>query len=416
MGPNSEQGKVALKVAVRFRPLSDAERAGGAYEAFRSDPSCPERVLIEDGPPGGYGHGGGGGGGPKAPAAGASREEFVYNHVFPPAATNEQVFSELVDLEPLLEGIHTTVFAYGVTGSGKTHTMLGEPGGDEGLVQRTVHALFDEIRRRDDRVWSVRLSMMQVYNENLQDLIGARSPEAGLTILDDKIPGLAEPEMGSAEETIAHIYRGNEKRKTAMTNKNEHSSRSHLICRVTLESSAAGGDGPRGTCMRARLTLVDLAGSECADTAYGTTSERDRMAEGKRINQSLLALRRVFDALAEGGGGHVPFRESKLTQLLQESLSGAGARMTMVCAASPARCARDRDPTLSTLRFAATSAAIKISARQNVEVNPAVRVKELEAELKEAQLKVSALEAAALAMGGTGAYSNLTWNLWKYVA
>ncbi|KIY91931.1 Kinesin-like protein KIF18B, partial [Monoraphidium neglectum] len=105
------------------------------------------------------------------------------------------------------------VFAYGVTGSGKTHTMMGDSAGDEGLVQRTVKALFEETRRRTDRVWTVKLSMMQVYNENLQDLIGSRASDGGLVILDDKIPGLAEAEMTNADETIMMIYKGNDKRK-----------------------------------------------------------------------------------------------------------------------------------------------------------------------------------------------------------
>jgi hypothetical protein len=111
---------------------SDAERAAGAYEAYRPDPSDPHtRVEADD-----Y----------------RGADEFAYSRVFGPEATNAEVFDSLVDLDPLLSGIHTTIFAYGATGSGKTHTMLGAPGGgDEGLLPRTLYALFDEIARRPGR-------------------------------------------------------------------------------------------------------------------------------------------------------------------------------------------------------------------------------------------------------------------------
>ncbi|GBF88418.1 hypothetical protein Rsub_01130 [Raphidocelis subcapitata] len=366
--PTSGEG---LKVAIRFRPLSESERQAGAYEAFRRDESCPKRVVVEDS---------------------RSGEDFVFHHVFPPTTSNEEVFNSLVDLEPLISGIHTTIFAYGVTGSGKTHTMLGDGRGDEGIVQRTVRALFEELARHSDRraqggstlgggagarapppwgsalSFSVRVGVMQVYDLGVDDLLAGRP----VAIKSCEAVGLLQPAVAGPEDTMALIARGVAARKTAATNKNDTSSRSHLLVRLTLEASpspdAAGGVAA-GTL--SRLTLVDLAGSESAEASAGMPNQQQRQQEGAQINGSLLQLQRVFTALAERSG-YRAFRGNRLTELLNESLVGAGARMTMICAASPARLARDRDPTLSTLRFARTGTRITIRARRNVVINAEV--------------------------------------------
>ncbi|EFJ45753.1 CENPE type kinesin-like protein, partial [Volvox carteri f. nagariensis] len=289
-----------------------------------------------------------------------------FDTVFGPETNNSTVAGKvaLPLVAPALRGVNGTIFAYGVTSSGKTHTMLGTDS-DPGVVPRVVRELFSQIAAArasgagtgtspgPPRDYTVRLSIMEIYNEVLNDLLDPtrtnlkvrEDSRSGLVLVD----GLLEQVVTTAEQALDLIARGDHNRKVSATAFNEDSSRSHTITRIIVESTplaTGGGVGNDGA-------LIDLAGSE---SARAVVSKGQRM-EGSFINRSLLTLGTVIHKLAAGAAGHVPFRDSKLTRLLQPSLSGPGARVAVVCNITPA--AAQSDETANTLKFAARAKLIQ---------------------------------------------------------
>jgi centromeric protein E len=231
-----------------------------------------------------------------------------------------------------LEGFNGTIFAYGQTASGKTHTMMGSRGedGQPGVIPLALASIFHYMEDQSShREFILRCSYLELYNEVLTDLLDSQSGKK-LTIKEDSqrnvsVQGLTEHVVMDCNEALSFILTGEDVRRVAETAMNERSSRSHTIYRLTLESKEMGGDMVKVSV----LNLVDLAGSE---KAYMSTDPQ-RFKEGVRINLSLLHLGIVIAKLSDGER-YIPFRESKLTRILQNSLGG-NAKTSIVCTVSP---------------------------------------------------------------------------------
>nr|XP_057944377.1 kinesin-like protein KIFC3 isoform X2 [Doryrhamphus excisus] len=254
---------------------------------------------------------------------------FDLDKVFRPQATQEEVFQEVQSLvTSCIDGFNVCIFAYGQTGSGKTYTMEGVPE-DPGLNQRALRLLFSQVTdKRPDWEYEISVSMVEIYNETLRDLLGQNISEK----LDIKmnpdgsgqlyVPGLTRVPVQSPEDINKVLEAGAVCRATACTNLNEHSSRSHALLIVNVN----GLNATTGGCTQGKLNLVDLAGSE---RIRKSGAEGGRLREAQCINKSLSALGDVINAL-RAKHAHVPFRNSRLTYLLQDSLGGDSKTLMMV--------------------------------------------------------------------------------------
>jgi len=302
-----------------------------------------------------------------------ARLPFHFDHVLTSFSTQLDVFA--VTLKPLitevLAGYEAAVFAYGQTGTGKTYTMEGDLESSErrGLVPRAAEALIQSLQRGTYLEYSVTASCLEIYNEELSDLLAA--PGAPHQKLDLKetgrgvcCTGLSEVPVSSVSEIQELIRRAQERRRVAETRANACSSRSHCLFTLRVCCRRAVSDGEVEAI--GKLHLVDLAGSECARKAeervVGSShdhQEASALVKGERerrnINQSLLTLGRVIASLRDEVG-RVPYRDSKLTRLLQEALGGA-SRTVMIATISPAQCAVDE--TISTLQYAEQASGIQ---------------------------------------------------------
>lgn len=254
---------------------------------------------------------------------------FELDKVFTTQATQEEVFHEVQSLvTSCIDGFNVCIFAYGQTGSGKTYTMEGIPE-DPGINQRALRLLFSEVsEKKPDWDYKITVSMVEIYNETLRNLLGDNPNEK----LDIKmcpdgsgqlyVPGLSEFTVESVEDINKVFDLGHMNRATACTNLNEHSSRSHALLIITV----AGFNSSTGHRTSGKLNLVDLAGSE---RIAKSGAEGSRLREAQCINKSLSALGDVINSL-RSKHSHVPFRNSRLTYLLQDSLSGDSKTLMMV--------------------------------------------------------------------------------------
>ncbi|KAF4398782.1 hypothetical protein G4B88_028145 [Cannabis sativa] len=257
---------------------------------------------------------------------------FTFDSSFPDTATQQEVYSTTTaDLvEAVLQGRNGSVFCYGATGAGKTYTMLGTVE-NPGVMVLAIKDLFTKIRQRScDGNHVVHLSYLEVYNETVRDLL---SPGRPLVLREDKqgiiAAGLTQYRAYSTDEVMALLQQGNHNRTTEPTRVNETSSRSHAILQVVVEYRVR--DEAMNVVNRVgKLSLIDLAGSE---RALATDQRTLRSLEGASINRSLLALSSCINALVEGKK-HIPYRNSKLTQLLKDSLGGS-CNTVMIANISP---------------------------------------------------------------------------------
>ncbi|NXJ82646.1 KIFC3 protein, partial [Trogon melanurus] len=290
---------------------------------------------------------------------------FELDKVFPPQASQEEVFQEVQALvTSCIDGYNVCIFAYGQTGAGKTYTMEGTAA-NPGINQRALQLLFSEVRgKAADWDYAISVSAAEIYNEALRDLLG-KEPQEKLEIKlcpDGSgqlyVPGLTEFRVQSVEDINKVFEFGHVNRATECTNLNEHSSRSHALLIVTVR----GLDRSTGLRTTGKLNLVDLAGSERVGRSG---AEGSRLREAQHINKSLSALGDVIYAL-RSRQGHVPFRNSKLTYLLQDSLSGDSKTLMMV-QVSPDE--KNTSETLCSLKFA--------ERVRSVELGPVSRKAEL---------------------------------------
>lgn len=301
-------------------------------------------------------------------------KRFMFDRVFRHDATQHDVYESTAMplLKGILDGYNATVFAYGATGCGKTHTISGTEI-DPGIIYLTMADLFQRIEdRKDDWDIEVMVTFLEIYNEEIRDLLaepGTAAPRGGLCIREDKtvkVMGLAELKPRSAEEVKEIVLLGNTRRTQSPTHANETSSRSHAVLQVHVTQSPRTASLTEQK-LTATLSIIDLAGSE---RAAATTNMGQRMVEGANINKSLLALGNCINALCESGGAirHVPYRNSKLTRLLKFSLGGNCKTVMIVCVAPTSN---HFDDTHNTLVYAerATRIRTKVITRNVVNVD-----------------------------------------------
>jgi len=256
------------------------------------------------------------------------------------------------------QGYNGTVFAYGQTGTGKSHTMEGqwEPPELRGIIPRAFLHIFERIEDTHDQNFLVRASYLEIYNEEVRDLL-SKDPKNRLDIKEDVERGVYVKDLTSyvvkgVTEMENVLLAGKKNRSVGATLMNQDSSRSHSIFTIVIESSGTGADGEKHI-KAGKLNLVDLAGSE-RQSKTGATG--DRLKEATKINLSLSALGNVISALVDSKTSHVPYRDSKLTRLLQDSLGG-NTKTVMVANLGPAD--YNFDETSSTLRYANRAKNIK---------------------------------------------------------
>ncbi|KAF8654248.1 hypothetical protein AX16_003769 [Volvariella volvacea WC 439] len=349
---------------------------------------------------------------------------YPFDLVFGPEADQAMIYHEVVHpmVEEVLMGYNCTLFAYGQTGTGKTYTMqgdlvptpMGNPSPNAGMIPRVLFRLFHHLET-SGADYSVKISYIELYNEELRDLLASESQssgnskdqakqwDGGLKIFDDTskrgviIQGLEEILVKDSKDALHLLTKGSLKRQIAATKFNDHSSRSHSVFSITVhtkEGASAGED----LLKIGKLNLVDLAGSE---NIGRSGAENKRAREAGMINQSLLTLGRVINALVDKSS-HIPYRESKLTRLLQDSLGGR-TKTCIIATISPAR--SNMEETLSTLDYALRAKSIRNKPELNQRMTRNSLLKEYVAEIE----RLKADLVAAREKNGIF-FSEETWN------
>ncbi|KAG0705414.1 P-loop containing nucleoside triphosphate hydrolase protein [Suillus ampliporus] len=331
-------------------------------------------------------------------------KRFMFDRVFDSGARQVDVYEATAKplLYGLLDGYNATVFAYGATGCGKTHTISGTEA-DPGVIYLTMADLFQRIEdRKDDWNIEVVATFLEIYNEEIRDLLaepGVPTPRGGLQIREDKsvkVVGLVELRPTSAEEVKQIVLQGNSRRTQSPTHANETSSRSHAVLQVHVTQAPRTASLTEQRTM-ATLSIIDLAGSE---RAAATTNMGQRMVEGANINKSLLALGNCINALCESGGAvrHVPYRNSKLTRLLKFSLGGNCKTVMVVCVAPTSQ---HFDDTHNTLLYAERATKIKTKVVTRNVVNVDRHVGQYVEAINRLNLEVAELKAKLAGKLGT---------------
>ncbi|XP_034033551.1 kinesin family member 4 [Thalassophryne amazonica] len=365
---------IPVRVALRCRPLVPKEIDEGCQSCLTFVPGEPQVIV-------------------------GAEKAFTYDYVFDPAAEQEEVFNAAVSplLSGLFKGYHATVLAYGQTGSGKTFSMGGtytsaqESDPSVGVIPRVIRRIFEEKEKSADCEFCLEVSYLEIYNEDILDLLCTSKEKPALSIREDpkdgiKIVGLTDKQVFTAQEMVSCLELGNSARTVGSTAMNIASSRSHAIFTITLEQRR-GAD--KINSVISKFHLVDLAGSE---RQKKTKAEGDRLKEGISINRGLLALGNVISALGDESkkNAFVPYRDSKLTRLLQDSLGGNSHTLMIACV-SPAD--SNMEETINTLRYA--DRARKIKNKPIINIDPTV------AEMKRLKQQVQELQVMLLhARGG----------------
>ncbi|KAG0371856.1 hypothetical protein BGX24_001071 [Mortierella sp. AD032] len=378
-----------IKVVCRFRPQNSLEiREGGQPIINYDDNGQTVKVDSKDYP-----------------------GNFTFDRVFPSDSKQKDVFDYSIStiVDDVINGYNGTVFAYGQTGSGKTFTMMGPSIDDEdtkGIIPRIVDQIFASILASPSTMeYTVKVSYMEIYMEKIRDLLNPVNDN--LPIHEEKnrgvyVKGLFEVYVSSISEIHEVMRRGGNSRMVAYTNMNAESSRSHSIFVVTIsQKNLVDGSVKSG-----KLYLVDLAGSEKVGK---TGASGQTLEEAKKINKSLSALGMVINALTDGKSTHIPYRDSKLTRILQESLGG-NSRTTLIINCSPS--SYNDAETVGTLRFGTRAKSIKNKAKVNQELSAA----ELKALLKKVRSEaitytqyIAALEGEVSIWRQGGSVPKLEW-------
>ncbi|XP_075101079.1 kinesin-like protein KIN-7C, mitochondrial isoform X2 [Nicotiana tabacum] len=353
-GPPGSSGKTKenVTVTVRFRPLNAREIGKGDELAWYADGDYTVRNEIN----------------PKI--------AYSFDKVFGSATTTRHVYDVAAQhvVGGAMEGINGTVFAYGVTSSGKTHTMHGEQK-SPGIIPLAVKDVFGIIQETPGREFLLRVSYLEIYNEVINDLLDPTGQN--LRVREDGqgtyVEGIKEEVVLSPAHALSLIASGEEHRHVGSNNFNLLSSRSHTIFTLTIESSSRGGNQGEEVAL-SQLHLIDLAGSESSKTE--TTGLRRK--EGSFINKSLLTLGTVISKLTDEKSTHIPYRDSKLTRLLQSSLSGHGL-VSLICTVTPA--SSNTEETHNTLKFAHRTKHVEIKASQNKIIDEKSLIKKYQREI-----------------------------------
>ncbi|CAI9754221.1 unnamed protein product [Fraxinus pennsylvanica] len=321
---------------------------------------------------------------------------YTFDRVFRSDCSTRQVYEQAAKDVALsvVSGMNSSVFAYGQTSSGKTYTMTG-------ITEYAIADIYEYIQKHTEREFVLKFSAMEIYNESVRDLLS--SDCIPLRLLDDPERGttvekLTEELLRNWDHVIELLSVCEAQRQIGETSLNETSSRSHQIIRLTIESSSHGAFGKdNSSILSATVNFVDLAGSERASQSL---SEGTRLKEGCHINRSLLTLGTVIRKLSKGRNGHIPYRDSKLTRILQMSLAG-NARTSIICTLSPARIHVEQSR--NTLLFASCAKEVTTNAQVNLVMSDKALIKHLqrelarlESELRSPQSTLSTLRYPAL--------------------
>ncbi|XP_038559877.1 kinesin-like protein KIF27 isoform X1 [Micropterus salmoides] len=341
--------EVCVRVAVRIRPLLPKEVLHNHQVCVRVVPGSEQVMLGSD-------------------------RLFSFDHAFGPTASQDEVYESCVRplVESLVDGYNATVFCYGQTGSGKTHTLGGGNLDDEGgvidhVAQDVFLFLGEKMGNSDGVEATVRVSYMELYGEELRDLLELHTIHKELHIREDErgntvVVGAKEVVVTSAEELLSVLETGNALRHAGTTGMNDHSSRSHAILTLQLVQSCHKKNSSLKSVRSSKLCLVDLAGSERVGKTGNTGT---RLKESVLINTGLLALGNVIRALSDPvrnrrgnncNSAHIPYRDAKITRLLRDSLGGT-AHTLMVACVSPSH--HSVAETLSVMQFASKARHIR---------------------------------------------------------
>ncbi|OIT27551.1 PREDICTED: kinesin-like protein KIN-5C [Nicotiana attenuata] len=385
---NKEKG-VNVQVLLRCRPFSNDELRNNAPQVVTCNDYQREVAVSQN-------------------IAGKHIDRiFTFDKVFGPSAQQRDLYDQAIVpiVNEVLEGFNCTIFAYGQTGTGKTYTMEGEckrsksgPNGElppeAGVIPRAVKQIFDTLESQNAE-YSVKVTFLELYNEEITDLL---APEDLKVALEDRqkkqlplmedgkggvlVRGLEEEIVTSANEIFTLLERGSAKRRTAETLLNKQSSRSHSLFSITIHIKEATPEGEE-LIKCGKLNLVDLAGSE---NISRSGAREGRAREAGEINKSLLTLGRVINALVEHLG-HIPYRDSKLTRLLRDSLGGR-TKTCIIATVSPAvHCLEE---TLSTLDYAHRAKNIKNKPEVNQKMMKSTLIKDLYGEIERLKAEVYA--------------------------
>ncbi|KAM6240939.1 kinesin-like protein KIF17 isoform 4-T5 [Porphyrio hochstetteri] len=371
-----------VKVIVRCRPMNEREKALGC-KAVISMESARGQCFLQN------------------PAAGSEPpKQFTFDGAYYQEHNTEQIYNQIAYplVESVTEGYNSTIFAYGQTGSGKSFTMQGvvDPSTQKGIIPRAFEHIFESIQCAENTKFLVRASYLEIYNEDIRDLLGADTkqklelkehPEKGVYV-----KGLSLHTVHSVAQCEQIMEMGWRNRAVGYTLMNKDSSRSHSVFTVNMEISTLDDQG-QDHLRAAKLNLVDLAGSE-RQSKTGATEER--LKEAIKINLSLSALGNVISALVDGRCKHIPYRDSKLTRLLQDSLGG-NTKTLMVACLSPAD--NNYDESLSTLRYA--------NRAKNIKNKPCINEDPKDALLREYQEEIKKLKAILAEQMSTNNLSGL---------
>ena len=335
-------------------------------------------------------------------------KSFTFDHTYDWRATQELIFSQtaLPILESIMEGYNGTIFAYGQTGTGKTYTMEGNDNEkDKGIIPRSIDWIFNNIKNYPAQQFLVRVSFVEIYNEEVRDLLSKVKRQKLNVREKDKVFYVENVTVIQAENskmTLDIMKAGRVNRATGATKMNPGSSRSHSIFSITVESSTTDELGEAHYKV-GKLNLVDLAGSERQSK---TESTGERFVEATKINLSLTCLGSVINKLVSGKQQYIPYRDSKLTMLLQDSLGG-NTKTVMIANVGPAD--YNYDETLNTLWYASRAKKIKNKPRINEDPKDAL-LRQYQEEIELMKKKLLAMGKGDLVMqisGNTGGGKNI---------
>ena len=320
------------------------------------------------------------------------RKCFTFDSVYDGSSSQKDIYSKVADpvVNSVMQGYNGTIFAYGQTGTGKTFTMIGGTGESKGVIPRSISQIFMSIQQSPSHSFSVKIGFLQLYMEMLQDLL---SPDDNKTIkirenADDGVylTGVSWKTVNSVKQCMDWLAVGDRNRSTAFTSMNAHSSRSHAVYMVKIEKRVKytpeqleelekKGEAPDQSMTKSTLYLVDLAGSERVSKSKATGS---RLDEAKNINLALLALGNCIQALSDKKAKYVPFRDSKLTRLLEDSLGG-NSKTSLIVTIGPS--SAHIQESLSAMQFGQRAMKIENRPEKNIKVDYRALCSQLQAEV-----------------------------------
>lgn len=387
--------EVPVKVAVRVRPLVGKEKVHNVPQCVRFIPEKPQLILGKD-------------------------RGFTFDYVFPPKASQIEVYEKCVEplVKSCMEGYNATVFAYGQTSSGKTYTIGGTDSAglleeQYGIILRAVKQLFQIMEENKHKTeFVVTVSYVEIYMEELRDLLDMDTSSKDIHVREDEkgntvIVGATEQPVNTADEVMSCVDSGSAGRQVGTTNMNERSSRSHTIFTLYVEQKPLAEDEHVDSEKKsdmdftdykyAKFHFVDLAGSE---RAHRTGNVGERFKESVYINSGLLALGNVISALADSKKKvlHVPYRDSKVTRLLKDSLGG-NSRTLMITCLSP--CATDFAENLNSLKYATRARNIRNKPVVNRDPQN-TRLAEMQSEIQALREELQRRRGSSFGSAGTG--------------